>query len=160
MPFRSTDTLGNTAIPVNAAIVGYRLVPAMPVADAVEVYSFAEQQNEYAAAVRRHPSWSPKFERDLRFQADHEWTTEQIRNARIILTRALRAFGDPAAPQLTRKRADGRYEVADHEDANGLYCKADEWCILEAGHPGDCNEDRESWFGADTLYPPRELTTA
>lgn len=160
MSYRSNDHKGNAHIPANAAILGYRLVPDMSVADAIEVFTESEQINEWAAAVRRHPSWNPALENDLRFQADPEWTTEEIRFARTVLIRALRAFGELAHPGLTRFRDDGRVEVADHGDAAHLYCEIDDWCILEAGHPGDCNGDRELWLGPDVLYPATELVDA
>lgn len=49
-------------------------------------------------------------------------------------------------PTGTRRRSDGRLEVADNEKSNDLYgCKRDDWCILADGHQGDCNDDREVW---------------
>jgi hypothetical protein len=158
MNFRSSASRGRIDIPINAAIVGYRLVPDMPVGDALEAYAVAESMNDRAEEARRDPAWSAADEHDLRFQGDPEWTNEQISFAREVLTRALRAFGDAGAPQVTQLRSDGRYEVADHEMARGFYCPVDDWCILECGHPGTCNDDREAWFGPDTLYPPRELS--
>lgn len=160
MPFRSSDARGNIAIPANAAIVGYRIVPDIHVADALEVFAQSEAINEFAAAVRRHPSWNTRYENDLRWQPDPEWTTEEIRFAREVLIRALRAFGPQDHSGLTRLRSDGRRELADHSEAEALACPLDDWCILDTGHPGHCNEEREVWAGPDALYPTAGLVTA
>lgn len=149
MAFRSSER-GNPTIPANTAILGYRLVPDMPVEDAVQVFNESEQINEFAASVRRHPSFRPTPENLDRYAGDPEWSTEEIRFARTVLIRAYRAFG--AGDGLTRLRDDGRFEVADHAEAKHLYCEKDDWCILEVGHPGDCNEDRDVWGGADAYY--------
>lgn len=54
---------------------------------------------------------------------------------------------------MTRKRSDGRLEVADHAEADDTYgCQRDSWCILADGHEGDCCDDREVWAGPDELY--------
>jgi hypothetical protein len=54
---------------------------------------------------------------------------------------------------LTRLRSDGRREVADTGEANEAHgCPIDSWCILAAGHDGDCCEDREVWPGPDVEY--------
>lgn len=157
MTYRSTDTKGRPEIPANAALLGYRLTPDMPVADALEVFDQAIHINEWAAAVRRHPAWNPALEDDIRYQADSEWPLEDLYFAREVLSRALRAFGTLQRPGLTRFRDDGRIEVADHADATGLYCEEDDWCILEHDHPGQCNGDRELWMGPDVLYPAGEF---
>jgi len=157
MAYRSSDEHGSLAVPVNKALVGYRINPGMAVADALEAYRVAEDMNEIAAAARRHPSWNPALEDDPRFQSDPEWTTEEIRFARLVLLRALRAFGPHADGGVRHLRTDGRWEIADHADAATLYCEVDDWCILEHGHPGDCNGDRELWYGPDVLYPARDL---
>lgn len=160
MTFRSNPDRGRTSIPVNAALVGYRINSGMPVKDALEAYDFAEALNEFAASARRHPSWNPAREEDPRYAPDPEWTTEEIRAARTILIRASRAFA-PDPTGRTHLRDDGRFEVADHADAADLYCEEDDWCILEAAHPGDCNSERDLWFGPDTLYrAPGELVGA
>jgi hypothetical protein len=55
---------------------------------------------------------------------------------------------------MVRRRADGRLEVADTAEANERHgCPIDDWCILAAGHDGDCHEDREMWDGAGVEYP-------
>ena len=160
MAFRSTDTKGRSTVPANAALVGFRIVPGMAVADALEAYALAETTNDLAAAARRHPSWNPALENDPRYQPDPEWTNEEIRFARAVLLRALRVYGPHAESGFTHLRQDGRWEVADHGAASHLYCPLDDWCILEVGHPGLCNEDREAWFGPDVLYPTGALAHA
>lgn len=160
MSFRSTDTHGNPEIPANAALVGYRLVPDMAIAAAIEVYDQSIEMNEWAASVRRHPSWSPAMEDNPRYQGDPEWPLEDLYFAREVLSRAQRAFGTLTSPGLTRFRDDGRIEVADHAEAADLYCQADDWCILERDHPGDCDGDREVWVGPDALYPTATLIPA
>lgn len=157
--FRSTELTAGT-LPANAAILGYRLNYGMPVGDALAALALAEHTNEIAAAARRHPSWSDRHERSIRFSADPEWSIEEIRHAQIVLTRARHAFADAGVEDVTRLRSDGRYEVADHEDGNAFYCTRDDWCILEVGHPGDCDEEREVWVGADALYPVRTAVLA
>ena len=158
--FRSSDHRGNPAIPVNAAIVGSRLVPDMPIPDALQVFAESEEINEFAASVRRHPAWNPALENDPRWAPDPEWTTPEIRFAREVLIRALRAYGPQDLSGLTHLRDDGRREVADHPDANDLYCPIDEWCILDADHHGECNGDRQMWMGAGKLYPTPALAHA
>lgn len=160
MSFRSTDTHGNPEIPVNAALVGYRLVPAMAVSDAIEAYDQSIAMNEEAAAKRRHPSWNPALEDDPRHQGDPEWPLADLYFAREVLGRAQRAYGTLEHPGLTRFRDDGRIEVADHADARSLYCQEDDWCILEHDHPGECDGDRELWAGPDTLYSTKALVPA
>lgn len=160
MTYRSTDTKGRSEIPVNAAILGYRLVPDMPIADAIEVYDQSIEMNEEAAAKRRHPSWNPALENDPRHQGDPEWPLDDLYFAREVLSRAQRAFGTLASPGLTRFRDDGRIEVADHTEAKDLYCQADDWCILERDHPGNCSGDRELWLGPNVLYPVGALLSA
>ena len=160
MTYRSTDTKGRTEIRANAALVGYRLTPAMPAQDALRVFEESIEINEWAASVRRHPSWSPAMEANPRYKGDPEWPLADLYFAREVLTRALRAFGTPESRGLTRLREDGRTEVADHADAKGLYCQDDDWCILEHDHPGDCDGDREMWLGPDVLYPVGELIPA
>lgn len=160
MTYRSTDTKGRTEIPANAALLGYRLTPNMPVQDALHVFDESIEINEFAASVRRHPSWNPAMENDPKWKGDPEWPFEDLYFAREVLSRAHRAFGTPASRGLTRVREDGRVEVADHGDAAGLYCQDDDWCILEHDHPGDCNGDREMWLGPDVLYPVGDLIPA
>lgn len=162
MSFRSTDTKGRIEIPANAALLGYRLAPDMGVADALEVFDTAININEWAAAVRRHPSWNPALEDDIRFRGEEEWPLPDLYFARRVLIRALRAFGTLQNPGLTRFRDDGRIEVADSAEASHLYCQREggDWCILDAGHPGECNEDRELWLGPDVLYPVGQLAHA
>ena len=64
----------------------------------------------------------------------------------------------PAAPLdvstgFVRLRSDGRYEVADHEDANREHgCRVDDWCILANGHYGGGESERELWPGPDALF--------
>jgi len=151
MSYRSSADRGRAT--VNAALNAYRQVPGIPVADALEAFQLAEDRNELAAAVRRHPSWNPQLEGDIRYQPDPEWTTEEIRFARLVLLRTVRAFGPHPDGGVRHLRTDGRWEIADHEDGNDLYCEEDDWCILEHGHPGNCDGDRELWCGPDTLYP-------
>ena len=160
MSFRSTSTKGSAETPVNAALAGYRLAPNLPIAEALRVFTEAIEINEFAAAVRRHPSWNPAMENDPRYQPDPEWSLEDLYFAHKVLSRTQRAFGTLEHPGLTRFRDDGRVEVADHSDASSLYCQVDDWCILEHGHPGDCDGDRELWAGAGSLYPTGELTPA
>lgn len=160
MSFRSTDSKGRTGIRINTALLGYRVAPDMPVADALKVFDESIEISEFAASVRRHPSWNPVMEDDPRYQPDPEWPLADVYFAREVLSRALRAFGTLAHPGLTRFREDGRIEVADHADAADLYCQADDWCILEHGHPGDCDGDREVWVGAGVHYPTGELVPA
>lgn len=160
MSFRSTNVKGRPETPVSAALVGYRLAPNTPIVDALKVFDEAIEINEFAASVRRHPSWNPALENDLRYQPDPEWSLDDLYFAHEVLSRAQRAFGTLAHPGLTRYRDDGRVEVADHHAASSLYCQADDWCILEHGHPGECDGDRELWAGAGILYPTGELTPA
>lgn len=41
-------------------------------------------------------------------------------------------------------RTDGRQEVDDTQEANAAHgCPRDSWCILRAGHDGDCCDDRD-----------------
>ena len=149
MAYRSSER-GNPAIPANIAILGYRLVPGMPIEDALKVYYESLELNEFVAAVRRHPSWTPTPANEAKYQGDPEWSTDELRFALKVFIRTYRVFGDHDG--LTHLRNDGRFEVADHADASHLYCEVDDWCILEVGHPGDCHGDREMWFGANTLY--------
>lgn len=136
--FRSTEHEGGM-LPSNTALVGFRIVPKMTVADALTAYAFAQETNDLADS-------------DPRLWPDPEWSSEQIRHAQIVLTRARHVFEEKKADDVTRLRSDGRYEVADHVDAQPFCCTADEWCILEVGHAGLCNDDREEWAGPDALY--------
>jgi hypothetical protein len=47
-----------------------------------------------------------------------------------------------------RLRADGRFEVDATDEANVEHgCMIDGWCILDNGHAGPCEEQREGWIG-------------
>lgn len=48
-----------------------------------------------------------------------------------------------------RPGESNRYDVTDGAAAEALFgCAADDWCIVQDGHPGACCDDRETWVQA------------